>query len=117
MIPDELEYAIREFWPEQEWENARNISRLESGWDAFAVRNTTSPDYPCGSQLTSSGGVTITTELSVGYFQINMCNFPGWEWQRLYNGRHNAGTAHMLWAVAGNRWTPWYFSARALGLL
>jgi hypothetical protein len=51
----------------------------------------------------------------VGYFQINACNFPDWEWQRLYNARHNAGTAHMLWAQQG--WNAWYFSAHQLGLI
>jgi hypothetical protein len=113
--PQELADAIREFWPEGEWDNAAGISYLESSWDAFAVDNSTDSAHPCGSQLAPIGGVAVTAELSVGYFQINSCNFPGWEWQRLYNARHNAGTAHMLWADRG--WQPWYFSAVALGLL
>ena len=63
------------------------------------------------------GGVRITAERSVGYFQINTCNLPpDWEWQRLYNARHNAGTAHALWDAAGQRWSPWYYSAGLLGL-
>lgn len=117
MIPAELDVAIQEFWPAEEWGNARAISRLESGWSAFAVNDSTMPGAPCGAPLTSRGGVAITAELSVGYFQVNACNFPGWEWQRLYNARHNAGTAHLLWQQAGGSWRPWYFSATALGLL
>jgi hypothetical protein len=113
--PGELAIAIKEFWPEAEWSNAASIAYVESGWDAFALRNTTSPTTPCGSQLQPVDGVAVTAELSVGFFQINACNFPTWEWQRLYNARHNAGTAHMLWADRG--WEPWLFSARKLGLL
>lgn len=114
-VPQELRVAIAEFWPEDEWTNAANISRLESAYDAFAVRDTRDQDHPCGSVVTSADGVSISAELSVGYFQINACNFPSWEWQRLYNARHNAGTAHMLWAERA--WNPWYFSAKQLGLL
>jgi hypothetical protein len=113
--PLELQDAIREFWPEAEWDNAASISYLESAWDAFAVDDSTDSEHPCGSQLPPRGGVGVTAELSVGYFQINSCNFTGWEWQRLYNARHNAGTAHMLWSDRG--WQPWYFSAVTLGLL
>ena len=115
--PAELLEAIREFWPEIEWANALNISLLESGWDAFALHDSTSPTHPCGSPVDAIDGVEITAERSVGYFQINSCNFPDWEWQRLYNARHNAGTAHMLWENAGGSWSPWFFSARSLGLL
>jgi hypothetical protein len=113
--PIELAVSIREFWTETDWNAAASIAFLESAWDAFAVRDTRDANHPCGSQLSPIAGVPVTAELSVGYFQINACNFPGWEWQRLYNARHNAGTAHMLWVVAG--WSPWLFSARALGLL
>lgn len=113
--PLELQDGIREFWPESEWENAAAISRLESSWDAFAVDDTTSGDHPCGSQLPSVNGVAVTAERSVGYFQVNSCNFPEWEWQRLYNARHNCGTAHLIWADQG--WEAWFFSARQLGLL
>jgi hypothetical protein len=113
--PPELRVAIQEFWPESEWENAARIAYLESGFDAFAVRDTTTSRSPCGAVIDVVGGVQITAERSVGYFQINACNFPDWEWQRLYNARHNAGTAHMLWAEGG--WGRWYFSAKKLGLL
>jgi hypothetical protein len=112
--PDELAAPIREFWPEAEWDAAASVAFLESGWDAFALRDTTDSAHPCGSELAPIGGVGVTAELSVGFFQINACNFPSWEWQRLYNARHNAGTAHMLWADRG--WGPWHFSAIALGL-
>ena len=117
-VPDELWVGIAEFWPRGEWVNAANIARLESGWDAFAVHDTRNSDHPCGSFLTVVDGIRVFAELSVGYFQVNVCNLPPeWEWQRLYNARHNAGTAHMLWDRAGGKWTPWWFSAAKLGLL
>lgn len=113
--PYDVADAIREFWPEEEWDNAASVAFLESSWDAFALNDTTSVDSPCGTILVVRDGVTVTTERSVGYFQINSCNYPTWEWQRLYNGRHNAGTAHMIWSTRG--WSAWFFSARELGLL
>jgi len=115
--PDELRVAVEEFWPSSEWENALAIAQLESGWDAFALNDSTDAEHPCGTVIGTREGVTITAERSIGYFQVNSCNFPGWEWQRLYNARHNAGTAHLLWDNAGQRWSPWYFSAKKLGLL
>ncbi len=115
--PAELSVAIREFWPESEWENAASVARLESAFDAFAIADTTDAEHPCGAPLAPREGVGVTAERSVGYFQINSCNFPDWEWQRLYNARHNAGTAHLLWDQAGQSWRPWYFSARTLGLI
>jgi hypothetical protein len=115
--PAELQVSIREFWPEEQWENAADIAWLESGWSAFARATTTDPLHPCGAILGSRGGVPYAAEDSVGYFQINACNLPpDWETARLYNARHNAGTAHDLWVRAGG-WSPWYFSAKALGLL
>jgi hypothetical protein len=112
--PAELQVCIREFWEPEEWENAASIAQLESGWNAFAL-NDTATRYGCGVAIGEVNGVEVTAERSVGYFQINSCNFPGWTWQQFYNARHNAGTAHMLWAVRG--WQPWYFSAKKLGLL
>jgi hypothetical protein len=114
--PAELQDGIREFWPEAEWENAANIAWLESGWNAFVRANTTTADAPCGAVLGTRAGVAYTAEDSYGYFQINACNLPAdWEAARLYNARHNCGTAHDLWSTRG--WQPWYFSAKALGLL
>jgi hypothetical protein len=113
--PAELAAVVMEFWPEEEWDNAARIALLESGWDAFALEDSTRSDAPCGTPIGQRDGVTITAERSVGYFQLNSCNFPDWEWQRFYNARHNAGTAHMLWSERG--WSPWFFSARELGLL
>lgn len=115
--PLELWVCIQEFWPESEWDNAANIARLESGFDAFAIADTTTPDSPCGTTIGEREGVRISAERSVGYFQINSCSFTYWEWQRFYNARHNAGTAHQLWDKAGQSWSPWYFSARKLGLV
>lgn len=113
--PAELQDGIREFWPQEEWENAANISFLESGWNAFAVDDTTGPLTPCGTIIRHVNGVAISAERSVGYFQNDSCQWPDWEWQRLYNARHNCGTAHMLWAEGG--WGRWLFSAQALGLI
>lgn len=113
--PAELQAVIMQFWPQDQWDNAASIAQLESGWNAFAVLDSRTPEHPCGSVFTNRGGVAVSAELSVGYFQINACNFPGWEWQRFYNAWHNAGTAHMLWAERG--WQPWYFSAKSLGLI
>jgi hypothetical protein len=114
-LPAELAVAIREFWPEAEWDVAASISYLESDWNAFALLDSTDADHPCGTPVRELPEMTITAERSVGYFQLNSCNFPNWEWQRFYNARHNAGTAHMLWAQRG--WSPWYYSATQLGLL
>lgn len=114
--PPELTVAIHEFWPEDEWNNAEQIALLESGWNAFALHDSTGPDRPCGAPLGDLNGTPISAERSVGYFQINSCNFPDWEWQRFYNARHNAGTAHLLWEQAGG-WSPWFFSAKSLGLI
>ena len=114
--PLELQVAIQEFWPEAEWDHAAQIALLESGFDAFALLDTTDAQHPCGASLGDRNGVRITAERSVGYYQINTCNLPAdWEWQRLYNARHNAGTAHDLWTRQG--WGAWFFSARELGLL
>jgi hypothetical protein len=114
--PAELQDAIREFWPESEWENASEISWLESGWNAFARANTTDAAHPCGTIIGTRAGVPYSAEDSIGYYQINACNLPpDWETGRLYNARHNAGTAHAMWATRG--WQPWFFSAKTLGLL
>jgi hypothetical protein len=113
--PQELRVCISEFWPSNEWANASAVAWLESGFNAFAVDDTTSDEHPCGSFLRLANGVEVSAERSVGYFQINSCNYPDWEWQRLYNARHNAGTAHLLWSTRG--WQPWYFSATELGLI
>lgn len=113
--PCELQCAIKEFWDESEWQNAANIAFLESGWNAFAVADTRDSEHPCGSLLRSVGGVAIFAEFSIGYFQIDTCNFPNWPADRLYNARHNAGTAHLIWASQG--WGGWYYSAKALGLI
>lgn len=115
--PWELASGIKAFWPESEWENAAAISQLESGWDAFADNNTTGPAAPCGATLSVVEGFHTYAEHSVGYFQINVCNFPTWIWQRLWNAYQNCGTAHMLWSNAGEKWTPWLESATKLNLL
>jgi hypothetical protein len=115
--PAELAESIREFWPQAEWDNAASISRLESGWSAFAVNDSRDASHPCGSLLRiDPTGVSISAEYSLGWFQINACNLPtNWVPENLYNTRHNCGTAHMYWSQSG--WSPWYYSAKALGLI
>jgi hypothetical protein len=113
--PAELQVAIQRYFPQAEWDNAANVAYLESGFNAFALNDSTSASAPCGAILDSRDGVSIGAERSVGYFQINSCNFPNWEWQRLYNADHNTGTAHMLWGYRG--WEPWFYSAKTLGLI
>jgi len=113
--PRDLQRNIRAFWPKSEWENAANIAYLESGWDANATNDTTSQDTPCGTVIAQRNGVEITAEYSLGYFQINSCNFPTWDAQSLLDPYQNCGTAHMIWDQQG--WAAWYFSAQALGIL
>ena len=113
--PCELQCAIKEFFPESEWDNAAAIAYLESNFNPFALNDSAAKYGGCGVVIGERNGVVITSERSVGYFQINSCNFPDWEWGRLYNAGHNAGTAHMIWAEQG--WAAWYFSAHKLGLL
>lgn len=114
--PAELQVSIKEFWPQAEWDHAAQICELESGFDAFAENDTTEHGtIPCGTVIGSIDGVAISAEHSIGYFQINVCNFPAWPSCRLFNGRHNAGTAHLLWSERG--WQPWYRSAVKLGLI
>jgi hypothetical protein len=113
--PPELGFAIRAFWPEEEWENAASVSELESGWNAFALLDTATRAGGCGKPAGEIRGVPVTGERSVGYFQINTCNYPSWNPWHFYNAWHNAGTAHMLWEQRG--WQPWFFSAQTLGLL
>lgn len=114
--PEELQLAVKEFWPDSEWDHAVSIAWLESGWNAFAENDSTrSGAIPCGTIIGTRDGVEISAERSVSWFQINACNFPTWNPAHLFNTRHNAGTAHALWAERG--WQPWFFSAKTLGLI
>lgn len=114
--PAEIADPIREFWPPEEWDNAASISFLESGWQWDAENDTTAGgSRPCGEVIATRGGVAISAEHSIGYFQINACNYPSWNPGHLFNARQNAGTAHALWLDRG--WSPWFFSATQLGLL
>jgi hypothetical protein len=112
--PMEFQVAVYEFFPEAEWDHCAQVAELESKFDAFALDNTVDDQHPCGSIIRVIDGVDVSAERSVGYFQINSCNFPDWEWQRLYNARHNVGTAHLIWSQQG--WKAWFFSAQKLGL-
>lgn len=115
--PPELQSAIAEFWPSDQWDNAAAIAYMESGWDFAAEADTRADGRPCGARLYKRDGLWVTAEWSIGYFQINVCNLPAeWDPRRLFNARENAGTAHALWEKAGG-WSPWTYSARALQLL
>lgn len=113
--PLELQDGIREFFVPSEWDIWSSLSYLESDYNAFALNDTTDADHPCGTQIGVVGGVPIYAERSVGYLQIDSCFYPTWEWQRLYNARHNCGTAHMIYVEQG--FAAWYFSAKKLGLI
>lgn len=114
--PAELQAAITEFWEPNEWDHAAAVAYYESGWRWDAELDTRRPGAPCGAFIDTRDGVRVSAEWSIGYFQINACNLPdGWNPAHLFNARQNAGTAHALWSERG--WHPWYFSARALGLI
>jgi hypothetical protein len=114
--PGELKDAISEFWAVEEWDHAAAVAELESGWSPFAENNSTDARHPCGAFLYVQDGLKVTAERSIGWFQINACNLPpDWTPEHLFNTRHNVGTAHDMWSRRG--WSPWYFSARKLGLL
>ena len=114
--PDELAQLVREFWPDQELDNAVSVSFLESGWSAFAENDTRNASAPCGARLYVRAGQWVTAEWSIGWFQINACNLPPeWKPVHLFNSRHNVGTAHAMWAERG--WHPWFYSATQLGLI
>lgn len=113
--PVELRELIKHWWPETEWNNAASVAFLESGLDPFARLDTRTPDSPCGSVVSDDSGVTITAELSIGYFQINTCNYPDVEPERFYNGALNVAYAFTLWRARA--WGPWLFSAEKLGLI
>lgn len=115
--PWELQAVIPEFWPDNEYHTAARIAYLESGFNPFALADTTGPDAPCNTPIGERDGVQIYAERSVGYFQINACTSPQADWTHLYNARRNAEAAYQLWLGAGRAWTPWYFSARRLGLI
>jgi hypothetical protein len=115
LAPANLRLNIRRFWPASEWENAAAIAQLESNWEQFAVNQTTDADHPCGALLREEDGVSVYAEYSLGYFQINSCNFPDWDPRSLLSAYQNCGTAHMLWTEAEG-WSPWYFSCHQLGL-
>lgn len=114
--PEELQSYVSAFWPPGEWDNAVRIAYLESGWSAFAERDTRDPEHPCGARLDPINGVPVSAEWSIGWFQINACDLPpDWRPEHLFNTRHNCGTAHEYWSKRG--WSPWFFSAQKLGLL
>jgi hypothetical protein len=113
--PCDVQCAIREFFPQEEWDNAVNVFSLESDLDPFAVADTRDADHPCGSFLRTVNGVAIYAEYSLGIAQINACYFPTWPAERFFNVRHNIGTAHLIWTRQG--WAAWYLSAKKLGLI
>lgn len=115
--PDELAAAIREFWEQDLWDAAASVAWLESGWRWDAEDDTTNGGaIACGTPLYVRDGVQVVAEHSIGWFQINACTLPpGWRGDYMWNTRQNVGTAHWLYAARG--WSPWYFSAKTLGLI
>jgi hypothetical protein len=113
--PEELQGPIREFFPQEQWDNAASVAYLESGWHWDAENDSTQGGrIPCGQIIGQRDGVLISAEHSIGYFQINACNHPDWNPAHLFNVRQNVGTAHAMWSARG--WAPWYFSSKALGI-
>ncbi len=89
--PSYVVELIRRYFPQQQWENALNVSRLESGWRANAHN-------PNG-------------EDSRGLFQINMRAHP--DAGNMFDPEANVAYAASLWRQRG--WGPWSV-ARQLGL-
>jgi len=54
--PCELQCAIRQFFPENEWDNASAIANLESGFNAFALNDTASQYGGCGAVIAERNG-------------------------------------------------------------
>lgn len=114
--PAEMRRWIEQFYPPAEWDNAADVAWFESGWRLDAVADTTdNGNVPCGTIIGVRNGVQVSAERSVGWFQLNACNFPDWDEQDLFRPRDNVGTAHMLWEERG--WQPWWFTATKLGLI
>ena len=112
--PDDLAYEIKRY-VDWNWDEAASISKLESDWKWDALNDSTNGGaIPCGTPIDSRGGVIITAERSISYFQLNSCNYPEWNPCHFYNVQQNVGTAHALWAERG--WEPWFFSCQTLGL-
>lgn len=113
--PDELVALVQRYWPWSEWSNALAISLKESGWDNEAFANTVDDAHPCGAIVGTFRGQPVSAERSVGYFQLNLCNYPSEVETDLRTPEGNVAEAHALWAARG--WQPWYFTALELGLL
>lgn len=113
--PDELVSLVHQNWPWSEWSNALAVSLAESNWEADAEANTVTDEHPCGSFLYDRGGVAVSAERSVSYFQINLCNYPQDRWAELLTPEGNVAEAAELWRQRS--WQPWYFTASRLGLL
>jgi hypothetical protein len=114
--PEDLDRAIRQYWPESQWQNAARMAYVESnGWKRDAERNTLGRaggrcNIPIG---TLPDGTPILSEQSVGYFQINVCAH-GHDRAYWIDTDHNVSYAAQLYREKG--WGPWQVSARLLGL-
>lgn len=113
--PEDLDRAIRQYWPATEWKNAARMAHEESGWRNDAERNTLARaggrcNVPIG---TLPDGTPIVSEQSVGYFQINVCAHKH---DRAYwiDTDNNVSYAAQLYREGG--WGAWRVSARKLGL-
>lgn len=114
--PDDVDAAIRKYFPRAVWTDAARVSYGESSWRNDAELNTLwRGNGQCGIRYWYSDEVGwATTEQSIGIFQINRCAHGGTEdfWK---NADRNADYASQLYAAEG--WIPWRVTARRLGLL
>lgn len=116
IAPDDLSEYIRQYFPEDEWENAARVSYYESGWRDDAENDTRwRVNGRCGERYWYSDEVGwADTEWSIGYFQINICAHGGDKafWT---DAENNVKEAADLFDAEG--WRPWLVTARRLHLL
>lgn len=115
-LPPELRVAIQGFWPEEEWEHAAAISNLESGWRLNARAYVTQDQVNDWNRLHPDDIRSV--EDSRGPFQVNIYAHPWADAGRLLTDWAYASWAgRVVWLRAGGRWSPWFYSAKKLGLL
>ena len=96
-IPEQVALAVIRYFPADQWGNALNVARLESGWNPEA-HNTAGED-------------------SRGIFQVNIAPGanPRYADRDLFDVETNVAVASEIYRGWQN-WGAWYNSAVALGL-
>jgi hypothetical protein len=113
----QLADGIVAHFPEDQWTNAAEVAYLESRWNPLTVNDSIIPFYRWGRRPGDVNDVPSSPELSIGCFQINILVHDfGRDWPTLFDPFINAWAADRIFRSA-NGWTPWYHSARALGLI